>query len=303
MLDNQPLVSVIVLTYNHSAYIRQALDSILQQKTTFPYEILVGDDASTDGTPLIIKEFETKFPQIIRPILRENNIGATKNLYDLLFLARGKYIACLEGDDFWLDSNKLQQQTIWLDHHPEYIGCYHYCRTVDEFGQELPNPKWVGQKERFSLKDFDGIKLPGHPSSWVYRNIYQNPRFDYSILYTAHNLIGDRTTALFLLAEGDFGLIPKIMSCYRMIIHKGGTNATSQIYAGTTDSKYVDFKMSVSMERYAHEVLHKNISFAPFRRKLMWRTLVKCAIFPSKERWQILKKMIFESKNKYARIL
>lgn len=97
-------VSIIVLTYYHEKYIAQALDSILTQQTNLRYEILIGDDASGDRTPEIIAEYAKQYPEIIRPFFREENLGATRNSWELRQKARGKYVASLEGDDFWIDS-------------------------------------------------------------------------------------------------------------------------------------------------------------------------------------------------------
>ena len=113
-------VTVQVLTYFHENYVAQCLDSILAQETELRYEVLVGDDASGDRTPEIIREYAARYPDIIFPTLREENVGANQNGTDLIEHARGKYIAVLEGDDFWLDPHKLQKQWEFLEAHPEY---------------------------------------------------------------------------------------------------------------------------------------------------------------------------------------
>ena len=101
------LVSVIVLTYNHEKYIRQALDSILMQRVDFQYEILVGDDASTDSTQEILKEYDRNYPGKSRLFLRESNLGPTKNSYELLVSAKRDYPATCEGADYWKPFNVL----------------------------------------------------------------------------------------------------------------------------------------------------------------------------------------------------
>ena len=133
------MASVIVLTYNQQAYIGQALDSILMQKTRFPYEILVGDDASIDKTGSIVRSYAQAYPQIIRPFIRERNLGVTRNLYELLKHTRGKYIASCEGDDFWTDPEKLELQIDFLENHSEYSGCTHNARVIDENGGRSRN--------------------------------------------------------------------------------------------------------------------------------------------------------------------
>ncbi|MCR5747047.1 MAG: glycosyltransferase, partial [Lachnospiraceae bacterium] len=107
-------VSVIVATYNQEKYIAKTLESVVSQKTDFKYEVLVGDDASKDGTGRIVKEFGKKYPDIIRPIVREKNIGAYRNFLDLLKRAKGEYLALLEGDDYWVDEEKLKKQVSFL---------------------------------------------------------------------------------------------------------------------------------------------------------------------------------------------
>ncbi|MFK2238497.1 glycosyltransferase family 2 protein [Bacteroides fragilis] len=112
-IDTPPLVSIFCITYNHSSYIRQCLDGFLIQKTNFPFEVLIHDDASTDDTAGIIKEYEAKYPDIIKPIYQVENQyskGLDINIVYNLPRARGKYIAMCEGDDYWIDPLKLQNK-------------------------------------------------------------------------------------------------------------------------------------------------------------------------------------------------
>ena len=123
-----PLVSISCITYNHAPYIRECLEGFLMQKTNFPFEILIHDDASTDGTADIIREYEVKYPDLIKPILREKNLysqgirSIDRFNYER---AQGKYIALCEGDDFWTDPNKLQIQFDFMESHPDYsLHCH-----------------------------------------------------------------------------------------------------------------------------------------------------------------------------------
>jgi len=125
--SDSPLVSVRCMTYNHEPYIANALDGFLIQKTNFPFEIIVHDDASTDNSADIIREYEAKFPKIIKSIYETENLyskhdGSLGRIMDSA--CKGKYIAFCEGDDYWIDENKLQKQVDFLENNPEYSMCY-----------------------------------------------------------------------------------------------------------------------------------------------------------------------------------
>lgn len=136
-VDNSdtPLVSVRCITYNHEPYIAQALDGFLMQKTNFPFEVIVHDDASPDKTADIIREYEAKFPKIIKPICETENQyskhdGSLGRIMDAA--CKGKYIVLCEGDDYWIDENKLQIQVDFLEGNSEYGMCFHNAQIKDE---------------------------------------------------------------------------------------------------------------------------------------------------------------------------
>ena len=122
-MNSDVLVSICCITYNHAPYIRQCLDGFIMQKTNFKYEILIHDDASTDGTADIIREYEAKYPDIFKPIYQtENQYSKGKNISATYNWPRaiGKYIAQCEGDDYWTDPLKLQKQVDFLEANPAY---------------------------------------------------------------------------------------------------------------------------------------------------------------------------------------
>ena len=124
MQNSNIKVSVCVVTYNQEKYIGECLESLVTQKTDFPFEIIVGDDASTDNTPNIILEYQKKYPDIITPVLRQENLGPVGNTVDIYKSARGQYIAHLDGDDMALPG-KLQIQANILDENPDCMICSH----------------------------------------------------------------------------------------------------------------------------------------------------------------------------------
>lgn len=220
MKQAEILVSVVLVSYNQEQYIEQALQSIVMQKTEFEYEIIIGDDASSDKTTEIIEEFieKNRITKQIQFVKRKENVGATRNAYELMKMCRGDFIAYIEGDDYWTDEMKLQKQTQFLITHPEYFGCCCRFSIVNNQGQELKkyHLDWVTQKKRFSISDYDGFHLPSQSSTYLRRNIYKSPKFDYSILYKTNRTIGDRLSVVVYLLHGDYYCFCEKMSAYRL---------------------------------------------------------------------------------------
>lgn len=146
-----PLLSICCLTYNHARFIRECLDAFLQQETTFPVEIIVHDDASTDGTADIVASYRARHPSLIRAILQTEN-QRSQGLAPLgsfvIPLARGRYIATCEGDDYWVDPRKLHKQVQFLASNPGYVVCYHDAKIVDETGRMLAPSKCPPKLQR-----------------------------------------------------------------------------------------------------------------------------------------------------------
>ncbi len=231
--DERIKVSVICVTYNHEKYIRQALDSIVNQKTDFNFEILVGEDCSTDSTRDILREYEIKYPDLFRMYYRDKNLGATLNEYELFMDAKGDYIAALELDDIWTDDDKLQKQFDFLENNREYIGVAHDFDIIDKDGNVIDDDDNKDIKsflgKAFTLQDFLDNGFVFQTGTHFYRNIYKDGK-DYTIIYTADRLIRDKTVLSLLLDRGDFYILPEKMSAYRRFFDKdavNGRNATN----------------------------------------------------------------------------
>jgi hypothetical protein len=130
-----PLLSVLCLTYNHAAFIGRTLDSFLAQDTRFEFEVVVGDDCSTDGTPQLVADYRGRFGDRLRLLESAVNLGVSRNFRRTMNACRGKYIALCEGDDFWRGRHKLQQQVDFLEAHPDYVMAYHDATLVDQNGE------------------------------------------------------------------------------------------------------------------------------------------------------------------------
>lgn len=208
-------LSICVVTYNHKDYIAQALDSFLMQKTNFKFQVIVGDDCSTDGTTEILKEYAKKYPDIIKPIFREKNIGATKNSLEVYSNAKTPYVAICEGDDYWIDEYKLQKQVDFLETHPDYSICFHPVKVVyDGFDFEKTDEIYPTQKMIESGTTFE-LLLKGNfiqPASAVYRWMFNQTNTRQYFLDISP---GDWFISLLHAKEGKIKMLPEIMAVYR----------------------------------------------------------------------------------------
>jgi len=148
----EPLVSVNMITYNHAAYIAQAIEGVLQQKVNFPFELIIGEDCSTDGTREIVLEYQKKRPDVIRVITSEKNVGAGNNALRIMKACRGKYIAYCEGDDYWHHPEKLQKQVDYMEGHQECGLVYssydiYYAKSGKRINNYISHQKWEMPKK------------------------------------------------------------------------------------------------------------------------------------------------------------
>lgn len=175
------LVTIWCITYNHEKFIRDALEGFVRQETDFRYEVLIHDDASTDKTQAIIKEYQEKYPDIIIPIFEKENMHSKGiKLFDTIGIphVKGKYVALCEGDDFWLDKHKLQKQVDFLESHPDYSMCCHAGYYVDEQGYKLPGEFRVFDSN-CTVNTEDAIKMWICPTASIVYNFrdYLDNRF------------------------------------------------------------------------------------------------------------------------------
>jgi glycosyltransferase involved in cell wall biosynthesis len=152
-------VSVCVVTYNQEKYIRQCLQSIVEQEVDFEFEIIVGDDYSTDSTRTIVQEFADKYPSLFRTIFQEKNTGFTKNMYDVYKSARGELIAHIDGDDVML-SGKLKCQVRFLDEHQDCSIVAHDVQVIDD-ASLVVRESWVGSESPAEFTNLSGLVETG----------------------------------------------------------------------------------------------------------------------------------------------
>lgn len=195
-IQQSPLVSICIQTYNQASFIEKSLDAILCQKTHFKYELLLGDDDSSDGTREICIDYAEKYPEKIRLFLhhRENNIniaskptGIFNSLYNL-FSSRGKFIAYCDGDDVWTDEYKLQKQVNYLLANSKTSFTYHEVKLIDENGQYIPKKKDIEISERdFTPAELERALIQPPISTWCFRNLIKNIPLEFTKTFNGDN--------------------------------------------------------------------------------------------------------------------
>jgi Glycosyltransferases involved in cell wall biogenesis len=218
---NNPMVSVRCITYNHEEFIANALESFLMQKTNFPFEIIVHDDASIDNTANIVRQYVKKYPSIIKPIFQtENQHSKNIDIIDKMINAKisGKYVALCEGDDYWCESNKLQRQTDFMENHPECSMCLHNTvfHYVDNSHADRNFNDWNEIHKMTPNEIFFGWNV--HTSSYfVKRELDYKPNFSRSVW------CGDYVYLTMAMYYGSIYVLPEVMSVYNANISTGVT--------------------------------------------------------------------------------
>ncbi len=241
-------INICVLTYNHEKFIEECLDGILKQKVDFSYEVVIGDDCSTDRTRKICQKYIEKYPDRIRLICSKKNIGMISNWHKILSVCIGKYIALCEGDDYWTDPYKLQKQVDFLESNPDYVVCYQDAKIINEKGVII-NSKY-GPKKDFSCDALiKGPVIPLH--SLCFRNILK----DFPI--EAQKMVGNHRftiSRLGLYGKGKWlgdSILPGV---YR--IHSGSSwsskNKEEKLYIDSNTSFWIyQYYKRIGKKKYA----------------------------------------------------
>lgn len=217
MSEKLPLVTIRCLVYNHEPYLRQCLEGFVMQKTNFRFEAIVHDDASTDGSAAIIKEYAEKYPDIIKPIFETENQyskhdGSLRRIMNEH--TRGKYVAMCEGDDYWIDPLKLQKQVDFLEEHPDFGMCY---TRVKYFSQQENKFMYIWGKESNSAIELlkKGNVIPTLTAIFR-RNLYEEYISD--VHQVSHSWkMGDFPLWLWLSFQSRIKFIPDVTGVYRVL--------------------------------------------------------------------------------------
>ncbi len=269
--NNEYIVSVYMTTYYHEKYIKQAIESILSQKVSFKYEIVISDDASQDRTPEILKDYEKKY-DFIKINLNETNLGLTANMFLAKTMCTGKYIIPLSGDDYWIDEYKLQKQVDFLENNLKYIG----ITTRLEVRTDVANtadfiiPPIKQCNRTMSLELFlKGVIFP--TNGLMMRNIIHDNIDFFSVMPKVSKFIDDTTDCILILSIGDVYISSDVTVAYRRRIEEVGAHNFNSI----NDSKTI-FMKSVSLLNGIEEHLKDKYDLFHLYKRSVSRTIFKC---------------------------
>ena len=228
--ENTPMVSVGMTVYNQEDYVAKAIESVVSQKVNFKYELVIAEDCSTDRSREIVVEYAKRYPDIIKLVLQEKNVGLKEQSRQLRRICKGKYRTHLEGDDYWLTDTRLQKQVDFLESHPDYIAVTGKIKTVDQNNVDCPFPYGdintiYSFAPEYTLEHFENWLLPSHTGALLYRNVYYKLNDKTRDLYESPDIAGDRKTALFLTMQGRVYCMQEYISVRRIV--NSATNFTA----------------------------------------------------------------------------
>lgn len=232
------MVSICMITYNHEKYIAQAIESVVCQETDFAYQLVIGEDFSTDGTRAICDLYAARYPDKIKLLPSEKNHGMMANAKRTSAECNAKYLAQLEGDDFWIDNKKLQKQVEYLEKHKDVAAVAHNVKEL--IGNEYAASEiFVAAEKRISLNE-TGFSMPCYTCSIVQRNTKGDwPSF------LDESPIGDWPTISLLMTMGDLIILPDVMSVYRK--NSGFWSSQSRLKQITGIIKTIGLMLSAPM--------------------------------------------------------
>lgn len=262
------MVSVWMLVYNHEEYVIQAIEGVLMQQTNFKFELIIGEDCSSDGSRRIVEDYEKKYPDIIKVIYQPVNRGGVANGKSVCRKAKGKYWAICEGDDYWTDKHKLQKQIDFLESHPAYSAVYHNVVCVDKKGRPCKRKrinKYPHKAEQsYTIEMLRGIKLAGQTASLVCRNVYAAlGTRDRVEVFEKCDCNDDQKMCMVLACVGKIYFMENEMACHRVILNEG-TSYSASVYNKNT--LFQVFYQYLELCNMINKLFQKDISSADYEK-------------------------------------
>lgn len=287
---NELTLSIGVLAYNHEKYIASALDSILMQQVSFNYEIVVGEDCSNDKTREILIDYKARYPEKIKLILHEHNLGINGNANAVRFACKGKYMAFLDGDNYWTDPLKLQKQVDFLEKHPEFIGHAHKVEVVNAEGKPSKERYYAYHcpDSVFTLAHAEKGMLPGQSGTYLFRNIFLNFTDFQKELYYNCDSVGDSKLVLCLSLNGDIYCSDEIMSAFRLVTD--GNSFSSKSYRENLSLEYCHWLEE--RIRLAKECFGREVSYHDMLLDIGYHAFVAFIRYPNSKNFSIFRKVM-----------
>lgn len=255
------IVSICMITYNHESFLSEAIESVMMQKTSFTFELIIGEDCSTDNTRKICQEFKAKYPEKIRLLLPENNLGAIANFLATFRACEGKYVAICEGDDYWTDPYKLQKQVDFLEANTDFVISHHNMKVIYENSNREPHLSNSSEQNEISTIEDLASSYFIYTASSIFRNglIKEFPDWFY------RSSLGDYMLYMLIAQYGKIKYFPDVMGVYR--VHENGIwsnlsdNCRLEKQLGTLKEFMIHFKSNETVynslkNRYIEICLH-----------------------------------------------
>lgn len=251
-MNADPLVSVCMITYRHEAWLPRALDSVLAQELDASWEVVVSDDGSSDGTADIVRDYARRRPDRVRPVLAPENRGMMANFATALEACRGRYVALLEGDDYWIYPGKLRRQVAYLEARPGLGGCFHDAWVLHPDGTRKPFHMGLA-RGRYGPRDV--LRSWLMPTASV---VFRNPGLGDLPPFFAGATHGDLALFLLLADRAPFAYLPERWSVYRR--HPGGVTSGFRGIAFNEDQIRFLVSMDAHFEGRYHDLLAERIA-------------------------------------------
>jgi glycosyltransferase involved in cell wall biosynthesis len=269
-MKKRPLVSVKTITYNHEPFIAQCIESVMMQKTNFDFEFIIGEDCSTDGTMAIVQKYAKKYPDIIRIITSEHNVGAAENDHRSDLACIGKYVAFCEGDDYWLDPYKLQKQVDFLEANPDFgmvhtnFTCLNGQKRLDGVWNDVDIPRGEVLNELLTKN------CVATASVCIRNDLLKKINIGETILSNNWRM-GDYPLWLEVAGQSKIGYLEDDTTCYRI-------HSSSATHSTNWEGDYKFFQDRFKIKRY-YAKKYNRLSLMPMLEKRYHQELLKFAIF------------------------
>jgi glycosyltransferase involved in cell wall biosynthesis len=254
-MSNKPLVSVCMITYNHGSYIEQAILSVLNQKVSFDLELVIGEDCSSDDTREKCKFLAQKYPHIIRLLENPKQLGMIQNFRRTYAACKGRYVAMLEGDDFWIHPDKLQMQFDYMESNPEIAACFTNLNVLDEFNAGKIYPFYEKGKQPHAVSSLIDILRNNFIATLT---VFYRKNLVSSIPEWFNGLkMGDWPLHILFAHHGKLGFMDVVTATYRK--HGGGVNSGAD-----NETKFITYleslkKIEQNLPISSRKVLKKTI--------------------------------------------